>query len=336
MPGERAYFVWLKRLAAAGLGLVAGLALLEGAMQLFGSHQPHPPLYPGERIPPDDPSAEPSIGWKLPPSSSVVESKDEYSVTYRANPQGFRSPHDFEDGSGAPRIALLGDSYTFGSGVPYEQTFAALLEAKTPGSATLNYGIGGFGVDQMWMTLRHYALPLRTDIVVLTFIRHDLQRSLSAYRKGHVWLAKPTFKWTGEGLAPLTAEDAPGWLLRLVQTRSRLVEVLRRAGQSRVRHTPNTYLWRLNREIFRAIRDECRAAGVDLAVVYLPVNNLQPMPMLEEEFGRLDIPFLDLTPLLPEDAQRLYYPRDRHLNAVGHEFTAQAIHAFLTERGLIE
>ncbi len=39
--------------------------------------------------------------------------------------------------------------------------------------------------------LVHYGLALEPTQVVLSFIREDLDRSLSAYRLGHVWLEKP-------------------------------------------------------------------------------------------------------------------------------------------------
>lgn len=45
----------------------------------------------------------------------------------------------------------------------------------------------------------------------------------------------------------------------------------------------------------------------------------------------MGIPFLDLNPIMPPDADRLYYPNDHHFTAAGHRFTAEAIRDFLEE-----
>jgi GDSL-like Lipase/Acylhydrolase family len=312
------------------------LAAAEGLLALFGLATPEPPIYPGERTVATGPTVDPLIGWKLPPNATVEESGVDYDVSYQANPQGFRSPQDFERATPRRRIVLLGDSYTFGTGVEQGQTFAARLEHALRRTRTYNFGIGGFGVDQMWRTLHHYALAVRPDVVVLAFIRNDLDRSLSAIRLGHDWLAKPTYRLDGEKLVPLTLENRPGALARWVSARSRLLELWRRVGYSVGWRFPVGYRWRLNRAIFAAVRDECRAAGVPLVVVHLPVNRRTPAPMLSEEFARLEIPFLDLTDHLPPDADALYFEHDPHFSPAGHRFAAEEIARFLVEQGLAE
>lgn len=321
----------MARRRAAKLLLVAGslilsLLVIEGLVRLSGSYRPDPPLYPGEREAVVDAGFDRHTGWKLPPSAEIPESRPgEFSVIYRSNAQGFRSPHDFDAPKTGRRIALLGDSYTFGSGVPYGDTFAARLEAALPDTEVFNFGVGGWGIDQMWMALRHHALPREPDLVLVAFIRQDFNRSLSAYRLGHAWLEKPTFRWRNGELRRLTAADRPPPAWRAIVRESRLIEVLRRVDISLTRRQPWTYRWRLNRAIFAAMQEDAAAAGVPLAAVHLPTNNRRPVPYLEAEFQRLGIPFLDVTPLLPAEADPLYYPVDRHFTAAGHALVAGAL-----------
>ena len=198
-----------------------------------------------------------------------------------------------------------------------------------------NFGVGAFGVDQMWMTLRHYALPLDPDLVVLGFIRYDLDRSLSTYRRDHIWRWKPSFRLVDGELAPMTLDNRPSAARRFVHRRSRLYRLWRKLENSLNRRWAVGYRWRLNRAIFEAIRDDCRQAGVPLVVVYFPINRRRPAPMFEREFAEMGVEFLDLTPRLPADADSLYYPRNRHFTAAGHRFVAAELHRLLVAKELV-
>ncbi len=313
------------RALAAVLATLAALVLVEALLRATGTTLYPAPLYPGDVEAEIDRTVDPLIGWKLPPGESLIDETADFRVAYRGNPQGFRSPHDFSRPAPGRRIVFLGDSYTFGSGVEDDETFVARLERRLADTTCYNLGIGGFGVDQMWMALEHYGLPLEPDTVVLTFIRNDLDRSLSAFREGHIWLAKPTFRLVGGRLVPLTRESRPPPLARWVQQRLRLSGLWRRLESSLSRRFAVGYRWRLNRALFEAIRDATRAAGAELLVVYVPINRGHAAPLFEREFRDMGVDFLDLGPLLPENPENLVYPRDRHFTAEGHRFAADAI-----------
>ncbi len=298
---------------------------MEALLRATGKSLYPAPLYPGDVEAEIDRTVDPLIGWKLPPGETLIDETADFRVAYLGNPQGFRSPHDFSGPAPGRRIVFLGDSYTFGSGVEDDETFVARLERRLADTTCYNLGVGGFGIDQMWMTLEHYGLPLEPDAVVLTFIRNDLDRSLSAFRDGHIWLAKPTFRLVEGRLEPLTPENRPPPLTRWVQQELRLSGLWRRLESSLSRRFAVGYRWRLNRALFERIRDVTRAAGAGLLVVYVPINRGHAAPLFEREFREMGIDFLDLGPLLPEDPAALFYPRDRHFNAAGHRFAADAI-----------
>ena len=324
-----------KLLLACASSLLA-LVLCELVLRL-GAGQIYPtPLYPGDRQIERDATFDPLIGWKLPPDAVLQEQHDEYSITIRGNRQGFRSAHDFDSPTPLKKLVFLGDSYTFGSGVEGGETFAAHLETRVADARSYNFGIGAFGVDQMWMTLRHYAMPLRPDVVVLSFIRYDLDRSLSAYRRDHIWRSKPTFQFDGDTLVPMTADDRPSAIRRSLHQELRLYRLWRKLENSLSRNYAVGYRWRLNRAIFEQIRDDCQEQNVPLLVVHIPINRRKPTPMFQREFADMGIEYLDLTPGLPTDADRLYFPRDRHLNVAGHRFAAEAILKRLIGLGWVE
>ncbi len=325
----------IQKLGLAAASSVIALLLCELLLRLAGGEIYLTPFYPGEVTPQHDVTVDPLIGWKLPPATVLRETLEEFSVDYTTNAQGFRSRRDFRQPVAGRRIALLGDSYSFGSGVQDDESFAALLERRLANTRVDNFGIGGFGIDQMWMTLRHYALPLGPDLVILCFVRPDLDRSLSSYRQDHIWRQKPTFRLVEGRLRPMTSDSRPGRVHRWVNRHLRLYRVWRKWEHSLSRRFAVGYRWRLNRALFAAVRDDCRRAGVPLLVVHLPINRRSPVPLFASEFAELGIEFLDLTPELPGGADRLYYPRDRHLNAAGHRWVAETLYRYLAEGALL-
>jgi len=314
---------------------IAVLVVCELGLLVAGASLNQPPLYPGDRVPVRDNTWDSRVGWTLPADAELTETTEDYTVVYRSDASGFRDRRLDDAQKSGTSIVFLGDSFTFGSGVTDEQTFVRQVERKLPGVRCHNLGIGGFGIDQMWMTLRHYGHPLQPSLVILAFIRNDLDRSLTAYRLGHgVWLEKPTYRLQRGRLVPLTVDNRPSAVRRFIEQRSRFFGRYRKAARSISTRYAVGAQWRLNRALFEAIRDECLAAEVPLVIVHLPVNRRPPVPGYRRAFARMKIPFLDLTPLLPDDADALYYPNDRHFNQAGHRFTADAIVRFLESERL--
>ena len=279
--------------------LIAALALLtialcELGLRLLAGEIHPPPLYPGDMETVPDSTFDPLVGWKLPLQTVMEETSEEYSSSYSSNAQGFRSRRDFSLPLSGRRIAFLGDSYTFGSGVEDDETFAHLLGSMFPDTRSYNFGIGAFGLDQMLLTLRHYALPVEPELVILSFIRYDLDRSLSSYREDHAWRWKPAFRLSDGELLPMTLESRPGALVSFFHQQSHLFRLWRSLQGSLNRRWAVGYRWRLNRAIFEAIRDECVQARVPLVVVHIPVNRRNPAPLLGREFADMGVDLLDL------------------------------------------
>ena len=90
----------------------------------------------------------------------------EGSAPVRTNSQGYRDREwALAKEPGVLRIAVLGDSFTEALQVPLEQTWVNqlpaamaavpgchLLNGFPKGAETLNFGVGGYGTGQSWLT----------------------------------------------------------------------------------------------------------------------------------------------------------------------------------------
>ncbi len=307
---------------------IVTLLLAEGVSRLYPPFRPAPRTYVGEYQNRHNRKllvADQTLGWKIRPSWQ--------SGIYQSNAQGFRSRSDFDPGHGCKRIALAGDSFTFGVGIEYQKTFASLIETGLPGSCVDNMGVPGFGLDQIWLTVRTQALPLHPRLIAVAFISEDLARSQEAYRSTEGF-NKPAFKLVDGQLAPETAEDRPSFLVRFLQRHSSVWRMARLGARALAHHYPYGEWWNLNAAILDAIRDDCRRADVPLLFIYLPSPEWKAFPTLRAYMARSQANFIDLSQgrfaLTPD----MYIPGDMHLNAKGHRQVADAVLAAASEESL--
>jgi hypothetical protein len=119
------------------------------------------------------------LGWV--PGRSRTSTEGLYSTST----EGFRSAKagvSLASRPGGPRIAIVGDSFTFGMEVPFESSWGALLERSLGANASvLNLGVDGYGVDQAVLRYERDARAWKPAVAILGFINHDLVRSLSVY-----------------------------------------------------------------------------------------------------------------------------------------------------------
>lgn len=117
-------------------------------------------VLPGEHV------FDPQLGWRNAP--------DLDTALVRTNAAGMRNTNDFEPGRGSrPRIAFLGDSYTFGPFVTNEASFVGRVGAALPDHDVLNFGVNGYGTDQAQLTYELHARTYRPDVVVMGYFVRD-------------------------------------------------------------------------------------------------------------------------------------------------------------------
>jgi hypothetical protein len=101
-------------------------------------------------------------------------------VSVSINELGLRDRRLQKKKNGELRILLLGDSVTFGWGVPAEMTFGRKLEALLTAKLgypvrTVNSGVGGYNTVQEHAFIRNYIDAIRPEIVILLYIRNDIE-----------------------------------------------------------------------------------------------------------------------------------------------------------------
>ncbi len=95
------------------------------------------------------------------------------------NSGGFRDQeYALQRPDGVTRIIALGDSITFGNSLPIEGTWTSLLEnalnLRVPGIEVLNFGVGGYDIDQEVRLLETKGLSYDPDYVILAYCVNDL------------------------------------------------------------------------------------------------------------------------------------------------------------------
>jgi hypothetical protein len=199
-PGERRQ----RRLTLLmGLATVTAVLLMgEAAVRLFSVRQAGGRVFLGTRLLPrrwvdeatrylafaaaDEYLAyDDRLGWSLAPGRASRDG------LYFSSAEGLRAPAagdsvlapDVRPGEAAPiRVALVGDSYTFGEDVTYEDTWGYQLERLLcPGVRVRNFGVPGYGLDQAVLRYERDVRPWRPRIVILAPIQHDILRSMTVY-----------------------------------------------------------------------------------------------------------------------------------------------------------
>jgi hypothetical protein len=143
----------------------------------------------------------PSASLLFPPFSTAVHSTDEFSLHVRINNLGFRGP-DIDPKKITKRVLVVGDSFTFGWGVPDADTWVQMLDSAQTEVEVLNLGRGGAHPGDHVQLLRK-ALPLlRPDLVVVGILQandlNQLMRMVAYEDEGRPELPMP--RYTGEDM----------------------------------------------------------------------------------------------------------------------------------------
>ena len=110
------------------------------------------------------------IGWELVPDNPDRDH----------NADGFRGPkRTLSKPADTVRIAVLGDSITYGLGVDYDQTYSAELERmlleQGESVEVLNFGVPGFNSYQELAILGDRVWQFDPDLVIMTFSTDDVE-----------------------------------------------------------------------------------------------------------------------------------------------------------------
>lgn len=365
-------FLWrvLRPLAA----LVVALCLVEVLLRLAGLGVP--PRGPNNRLPlrrAVPASESPLLGDTLKPNASGrvlypgFDGEPDRWVEYAISPDGFRDRRfELMKPPGALRIACLGDSVTYGTGVAAEDTLPkalerALAERLERRVEVMNCGVYAHNTSQQVAWLETAVLPFRPDVVVVVSTVVDASgrnvpppetpRDLGFEK---VWIQRlglTSGLWdAGEEvtraqrvtmflrrhsvLCDLLANRAYAFLFGRLKARAyRLDWAPGSPGAELVR-----------RSLARAAqlaRDESFTLVCALYPTLTTLNEEYPFARVHARYGELcaelGLPFIDLFDALEGlDADRLHaHAHDRHPNAEAHRRVAEYLADELERRALL-
>lgn len=168
----------------AGVVILALLATVELLARLVGAGDV------GAVLP------DPQLGWRLAPSHSGEMA----GVQIHTDTHGVRCDAGESQAESQAKtvVWVLGDSFTFGWGVDYQDTVPAQLAKHMPqGSAVYNLGVPGYGLTQSLLRLRHESALPDPDIVILLanpmdVVEDSLQTSLVYERPAALCVTRPS------------------------------------------------------------------------------------------------------------------------------------------------
>lgn len=300
--------------------------------------------------------------WKLAPNRN-------YGGLFVTNSRGFVG-REFvaERRPGAPRLAVVGDSFVVGS-VRQERSWCGLLEKQMPSAELYNFGVVASSPREYLETLNAEVWRWSPDLVLLSvFVGNDIAgigplppSGKLDPRRLRLWLfARRLAALGAEAWRRLHEKPADGLLSeprvfcpmskeRHLYGASYLVLPLCRRDCLAAAAEPN---WGEALFYLGRIVDACRQHGVPVAVVLHP-DELQVSPKLLAEmleyahlqpaevdlaapqrrlmafFAERGVPCLDLLPAFPR-SDAFYIPRDTHYNEAGNALAAEKIGPWLS------
>jgi len=325
-----------KKLLLAGMSVLATLLFAEAALRILGigAIRRGSPWFAGGNHPRFLFQPDPASGYALRPGfrGKEIAFSNEFKVPVAIDPQGVRE--QTHTAGPRPAVLTLGDSITFGEGVPADRTWSAVLERES-GVRVYNGGVPGYSTCQMEGHARILIPRLHPDLVLVTFSPHwDRDRCATPFLYmggyivserylerlhligGNLYLGET--RLPGLGAATAWAKHV-SYLARLALPP--LGDAARRLTRKKpvlLRPSPEDY--EPTARALASIREQARQAGAGFLAVLIESRGRDyeiDRANLERVLKPRGIPLLSL-----DDAQadwpRLRYPRDQHWNEAGH------------------
>jgi hypothetical protein len=307
------------------------------------------------------------LGWTVGPDRVNAD------TFYSTDSSGIRIPQSdmrLANQGEKIRIALLGDSYTFGQEVAYEETWGYVLEKSLgPKFQVLNFGVPGYGVDQAFLRFEKDVHLWKPRLVIYGINLGAVRRTMIVYTflSRPDWnypFSKPRFivrngelkEMNGPTLSPQTIFSKAsifelpflgydvGYKESDWQEKPYDFSLLARLFASRYPSwsRPNVdvsddALIAVNSSILKNFLQSAAQAGTVPLVVYLPAPTELEKPVSRSEIGKrvlqnADIEPLDLTPCLSKtDPGSRLVPSGAHYSPKANAAIANCLRPVVTK-----
>ena len=324
-----------KKLVLAGISVLATLLFAEAALRLagVGAMRRGSPWFAGGNHPRYLFQADPASGYSLRPGfrGKEIAFTGEFEVPVEIGPAGLRAhPHTAPP---QPSVLALGDSMTFGEGVPADRTWTAVLERES-GVRVYNGGVPGYSTCQMEGHARVLLPRLRPELVFVTFSpQWDRNRCSSPFLYLEGYLVSQRYLerihvidgnlYLGETRLPGIGA-ATAWAKHVSYLARLALPPLGDAARSLTRKNeafkPTPADYEPTAQALASIRDQARQSGAGFLAVLIESRGRDyetDRANLEKLLKERGIPYLSLDSV-KADWPRLRYPLDQHWNEAGH------------------
>ncbi len=284
---------------------------------------------------------DPELGWKPRPGALARHiSKGIFDVQYEMDELGFKKiPHRE---SAVRNLYFFGDSFTFGAGVPNEETFPNILASRYLSERVnvYNGGVMGYGILQMY--LRYLSVEDRIkkgDIVALTPITPDLKRGFETYFlvegllfDDPVNFRKRRYPRFRNGEVDFITFGSPRAVFEVLSSFAPVTSVLFEGIKNKLGWSA----FDQSREILSVMKKRVEARGAHFVMAFLPMGNELLSDRYEVDLSGFDA--ISLLPYLPHEREavsKLEIPDDNHPSAAGHQAIAAALARVFREQGLL-
>jgi lysophospholipase L1-like esterase len=281
---------------------------------------------------------------------------DEFDYDYRHNSLGFRDvEHGFPKGKEVFRILGLGDSFTYGVGVRFEEMYLSRLQETLnkragihPKVEVVRAGMPRYFPEAERLLLEKYGARFEPNLILVGFLPNDVvdtYMGLDAVKvdpSGH--LKTREAEELGE-LGTQTYRYCHSCRVVIRRYISWRMDTNSRIRNDEIYRSEGLYEkdWlKVEREYERmaAIAD---SMGARLVIVHIPQRgpwsekHRYPAARLAAWAARRNVGFVDLLPALAAagSQQRLYYEKDGHATPAAHAIFAGKIQKYLIERRLV-
>lgn len=281
--------------------------------------------------------------WVHHPGDHHYDTPD-FNYAVHINSLGVRDTmHSIQNPDSSIRIVGLGDSFTEGSGAPFDSTWlnqlVALLQPEC--SRRIEPIVGGVASSDFfyaYVLLRDKLLQYKPDYVVLALNQTDYGDFLE--RGGFDRFERDSL--TTKKAPALEPFFAHSHLVRMV-----FIDLL---GYSWNLHSPkqqkidwDNYVaqYELALDKYQALAD---SAGFKFAIIFHPVywegesgKYLLDMQTLMDQAAKRHIPTVDALPLVygytdsGKNINEIFWPTDQHFNGIGYSLMARTLQPLMTE-----
>ncbi len=124
------------------------------------------------------------LRFELKPGITSILERQDFNTMVAISSQGLRDrEYSLQKPEGVYRVAIVGDSFTFGFGVEQNETFTEILEKSLNGRGNkryevMNFGVSAYGTEQEYLVIRKKVLTFNPDMVIVAFYLNDVKENV--------------------------------------------------------------------------------------------------------------------------------------------------------------